>query len=156
MAQAAGMDALADRGEPLPALGGVPLAVKDVMVTSGVRTTAGSKILQNFIPSYDCTAVARLEAAGAVFFFSSRRRHTSWNCDWSSDVCSSDLALSAARASIHGALGLIGPERAARAGDFSRLLDELERGIQQENPVLGESFDKLQSKIGRASCRERV
>src|SRR5690348_8859203 len=60
------MDALADRGEPLPALGGVPLAVKDVMVTSGVRTTAGSKILQNFVPSYDCTAVARLEAAGAV------------------------------------------------------------------------------------------
>src|SRR5690348_3813555 len=60
------MDALADRGEPLPALGGVPLAVKDVMVTSGVRTTAGSRILQNFIPSYDCTAVARLEAAGAV------------------------------------------------------------------------------------------
>src|SRR5690348_7797554 len=60
------MDALADRGEPLPALGGVPLAVKDVMVTSGVRTTAGSKILQNFNPPYDCTAVARMEAAGAV------------------------------------------------------------------------------------------
>src|SRR5690348_12751425 len=60
------MDALADRGEPLPALGGVPLAVKDVMVTSGVRTTAGSRILQNFIPPYDCTAVARMEAAGAT------------------------------------------------------------------------------------------
>src|SRR5690349_11317040 len=60
------MDALADRGEPLPALGGVPLAVEDVMVTSGVRTTAGSKILEKYIPPYDCTAVARLEAAGAV------------------------------------------------------------------------------------------
>jgi aspartyl-tRNA(Asn)/glutamyl-tRNA(Gln) amidotransferase subunit A len=36
------------------------------MVTKGIRTTAGSKILQNFIPPYDCTAVARLEAAGAI------------------------------------------------------------------------------------------
>src|SRR5215472_2848822 len=36
------------------------------MVTKDVRTTAGSKILQNFVPPYDCTAVARLEAAGAV------------------------------------------------------------------------------------------
>jgi aspartyl-tRNA(Asn)/glutamyl-tRNA(Gln) amidotransferase subunit A len=37
-----------------------------VMVTKGVRTTAGSKILGNYVPPYDCTAVARLEAAGAV------------------------------------------------------------------------------------------
>lgn len=66
LAQAARMDALADRGEPLPTLGGVPLAIKDVMVTQGVRSTAGSKILGNFVPAYDCTAVARLEAAGAV------------------------------------------------------------------------------------------
>src|SRR5438876_4654171 len=36
------------------------------MVTKGVRTTAGSKILGNYVPPYDCTAVARLEAAGAV------------------------------------------------------------------------------------------
>ncbi|MGE5204509.1 MAG: Asp-tRNA(Asn)/Glu-tRNA(Gln) amidotransferase subunit GatA [Chlamydiota bacterium] len=66
LAQAAHIDALADKGEPLPPLGGVPVAIKDVMTTSGVRTTAGSKILENFVPSYDCTAVARLEAAGAV------------------------------------------------------------------------------------------
>jgi len=64
--QAARMDALADKGEPLPALGGVPVAIKDVMVTRGVRTTAGSKILENFVPPYDCTAVLRMEAAGAV------------------------------------------------------------------------------------------
>ena len=66
LAQAARMDSLVDKGEPLPPLGGVPLAIKDVMVTQGVRTTAGSKILGNFVPAYDCTAVARLEAAGAV------------------------------------------------------------------------------------------
>jgi len=65
-AQAERIDKLADAGEPLPPLGGVPVGIKDVMVTRGVRTTAGSKILDNFIPPYDCTAVARMEAAGAV------------------------------------------------------------------------------------------
>jgi aspartyl-tRNA(Asn)/glutamyl-tRNA(Gln) amidotransferase subunit A len=64
--QAARMDSLAAKGEELPPLGGVPVGIKDVMVTRGVRTTAGSKILGNYIPPYDCTAVARLEAAGAV------------------------------------------------------------------------------------------
>jgi len=66
LAKAVEMDALAARGEKLPPLGGVPVGIKDVMVTRGVRSTAGSKILGNYIPPYDCTAVARLEAAGAV------------------------------------------------------------------------------------------
>src|SRR5437868_13573676 len=66
LAQAAKIDSLADKGDALPPLAGVPVAIKDVMVTRGVRSTAGSKILNNFIPPYDCTAVARLEAAGAV------------------------------------------------------------------------------------------
>jgi aspartyl-tRNA(Asn)/glutamyl-tRNA(Gln) amidotransferase subunit A len=66
LAQASRMDAAAAQGETLPPLGGVPVAIKDVMVTRGLRTTAGSKILENYIPPYDCTAVARLEAAGAV------------------------------------------------------------------------------------------
>jgi len=66
LAQAAKIDAMADKGDPLPPLAGVPVGIKDVMVTNGVRSTAGSKILENFIPPYDCTAVARLEAAGAV------------------------------------------------------------------------------------------
>ena len=64
--QAARMDSLAAKGEELPPLGGVPVGIKDVLVTRGVRTTASSKILANYIPPYDCTAVARLEAAGAV------------------------------------------------------------------------------------------
>ena len=42
------------------------MGIKDVMVTKGLRSTAGSKILGNYVPPYDCTAVARLEAAGAV------------------------------------------------------------------------------------------
>jgi aspartyl-tRNA(Asn)/glutamyl-tRNA(Gln) amidotransferase subunit A len=66
MRTAAQIDALASKGEDLPSLAGVPVGIKDVMVTRGVRTTAGSKVLENFIPPYDCTAVARLEAAGAV------------------------------------------------------------------------------------------
>jgi aspartyl-tRNA(Asn)/glutamyl-tRNA(Gln) amidotransferase subunit A len=64
--QADRMDRMAAEGKVLPPLGGVPVAIKDVMSTRGVRTTAGSKILDNYIPPYDCTAVARLEAAGAV------------------------------------------------------------------------------------------
>lgn len=51
----------------LPALLGVPLALKDVLCTMGVQTTAGSQILKSFLPPYNATAVARLRAAGAVF-----------------------------------------------------------------------------------------
>src|SRR5436305_6345578 len=60
------VDASVDRGDALPPLGGVPIAIKDVMVMQGVRTTAGSKILGNYVPPYDCTAVSRLEQAGAI------------------------------------------------------------------------------------------
>src|SRR6185437_13537984 len=64
--QAGKIDEIADRGNPLPPLGGVPIAVKDVIVTHGDRTTAGSKVLGSYVPPYDATAVARLEAAGAI------------------------------------------------------------------------------------------
>ena len=66
LSQAKRIDELAAKGAELPPLAGVPVGIKDVMVTRGVRTTAGSKILGNFVPPYDCTAVARLEAAGAI------------------------------------------------------------------------------------------
>jgi aspartyl-tRNA(Asn)/glutamyl-tRNA(Gln) amidotransferase subunit A len=66
LTKASAIDALAARGEKLPPLAGVPVAIKDVMVTRGVRTTAGSRILGDYVPPYDCTAVARMEAAGAV------------------------------------------------------------------------------------------
>ena len=53
-------------GEEQHALAGVPIAVKDVMVTAGVPTTAGSRILEGWVPPYDATVVARLRAAGLV------------------------------------------------------------------------------------------
>src|SRR6266436_1885970 len=66
LAQADRVDALIATGRPLPPLAGVPVAIKDVISTRGVRTTCGSKILENYVPPYDATAVQRLEAAGAV------------------------------------------------------------------------------------------
>jgi aspartyl-tRNA(Asn)/glutamyl-tRNA(Gln) amidotransferase subunit A len=64
--QAQRIDALAAKGDPLPALAGVPVGIKDVLVMRGAPATAGSKILQGYCPPYDATAVAKLEAAGAV------------------------------------------------------------------------------------------
>jgi aspartyl-tRNA(Asn)/glutamyl-tRNA(Gln) amidotransferase subunit A len=64
--QADRVDAMVAAGRPLPALAGVPVAVKDVISTRGIRTTCSSKILANYVPPYDATAVTRLEAAGAV------------------------------------------------------------------------------------------
>lgn len=64
--QATRVDAAVKAGEKLGPLAGVPVAIKDVLTTRGVETTAGSKILKGYHPPYDATAVARMEAAGAV------------------------------------------------------------------------------------------
>jgi len=66
LAQAAKIDAMAAKGEALPVLAGVPVGIKDVLVMQGSPATAGSKILEGYLPPYDATAVKRLEAAGAV------------------------------------------------------------------------------------------
>ncbi|MGA3034204.1 MAG: Asp-tRNA(Asn)/Glu-tRNA(Gln) amidotransferase subunit GatA [Terracidiphilus sp.] len=66
LAQAERIDAMAAKGDPLPPLAGVPVGIKDVLVTKGAVSTAGSKILKGYHPPYDATVVARLEAAGAV------------------------------------------------------------------------------------------
>ncbi|MGH9684003.1 MAG: Asp-tRNA(Asn)/Glu-tRNA(Gln) amidotransferase subunit GatA [Candidatus Acidiferrales bacterium] len=65
-AQAERIDAVIARGEDLPALAGVPVALKDVLSSKGIRTTCGSKILENYTPPYDATAVAHLDRAGAI------------------------------------------------------------------------------------------
>ena len=63
---AAAIDQLAAQGGPLPPLAGVPIGVKDVLVMKGSPATAGSRILEGYMPPYDATVVKRLEAAGAV------------------------------------------------------------------------------------------
>jgi aspartyl-tRNA(Asn)/glutamyl-tRNA(Gln) amidotransferase subunit A len=64
--QAGRVDERAARGDELPPLAGIPVGIKDVLVMRGAPATAGSKILEGYRPPYDATAVARLEAAGAV------------------------------------------------------------------------------------------
>ena len=66
LAQAKAIDAKRARGEPLGALAGVPVALKDALCTSGIPTTSGSKILEGYVPPYDATVVARLKAADAL------------------------------------------------------------------------------------------
>jgi aspartyl-tRNA(Asn)/glutamyl-tRNA(Gln) amidotransferase subunit A len=59
-------DARRARGEATSPIDGVPLALKDIFLTKGVETTAGSRILAGFIPPFDATVVERLRGAGAV------------------------------------------------------------------------------------------
>ncbi|TDW31263.1 Asp-tRNA(Asn)/Glu-tRNA(Gln) amidotransferase subunit GatA [Cryobacterium psychrophilum] len=66
LATAARIDAQRAAGEELGPLAGVPIAIKDVLATRDMPTTAGSKILEGWVPPYDATVVARLRAAGLV------------------------------------------------------------------------------------------
>jgi aspartyl-tRNA(Asn)/glutamyl-tRNA(Gln) amidotransferase subunit A len=66
LAAAKRVDEALQRGEDGGALAGVPVAVKDVISTKGLRTTCGSRLLEKYIAPYDATAVVRLEKAGGV------------------------------------------------------------------------------------------
>src|SRR5260221_1726517 len=88
------------------------------------------------------------------FFFSSRRRHTRSLCDWSSDVCSSDL--------LHVPLQLRNPQQVPTPEQLEPLEFELQRymkhlhvGPYQALPQKWKDL-KAELEIGRASCRERV
>jgi len=63
-AQAQALDAAGP--DPAKPLWGVPLAIKDVICTKGLRTTCGSRILENFVPPYDAFVITKLREAGAV------------------------------------------------------------------------------------------
>src|SRR5689334_24764776 len=95
------------------------------------------------------------------FFFSSRRRHTRWYCDWSSDVCSSELSLilrayGLVDSQLIGAPSWLNTEhynidaRTTAPADGPESLMPMVRGL------LVERFRLKAHKIGRASCRERV
>ena len=66
LAAAEQVDRKVAAGDDAGPLAGVPVALKDVIVTKGVRTTCGSRLLERYIPPYDATAVIRLEQAGGI------------------------------------------------------------------------------------------
>ena len=66
LARAKEIDDRRAAGKPVGKLGGLPVAIKDVLCTQGVKTTCASKILENFVPPYDATVIEKLKAADAV------------------------------------------------------------------------------------------
>src|SRR5437762_9025586 len=86
-----------------------------------------------------------------MFFFSSRRRHTRYIGDWSSDVCSSDLGDAVAAAPDAGAGDAVAHYPASDGVTSTQILT-LVRGARSS---LGEVAEMLSAEIGRASCRER-
>src|SRR5688572_31618888 len=97
----------------------------------------------------------RIRRGARLFFFSSRRRHTRFDCDWSSDVCSSDLtpcasvkATSCTKARRSAALNA--------TPSASRYVAPHAKGWSPTTARKRMRTDRSEREIGRASCRERV
>ena len=119
LARAAALDARRASGEPLGALHGVPIALKDLLWTEGVVTSCGTRVLADWIPGEDATVVQRLKAAGAVILgkvkltegaFSNHHPDVEppvnpWAADRWTGVSSSGSGVSVAAGLAYGALG---------------------------------------------------
>src|SRR5689334_24722167 len=115
------------------------------------------------IASSSRPSTSRFRTTGTVgwgsFFFSSRRPHTRWNCDWSSDVCSSDLR----RLARHEDIAVAEPVLAESPRLSNADLIEIANTRSEQHLIaiagrwwLQEVVTDALLEIGRASCRERV
>ena len=77
LAEAKRADERLKSGDDSPLLG-IPIALKDIFLTEGVPTTCASKILGNFVPPYDGTAVTKLKSSGAVFVGKTNMANSPW------------------------------------------------------------------------------
>lgn len=102
-------------GQYLGPLHGIPIGLKDIFYTKGLRTTAGSPIYADFIPDYDATSVRKLREAGAIILGKAQTTefaalkpsptHNPWNLDHTPGGSSSGSAAAVAAAMCPGALG---------------------------------------------------
>ncbi len=103
------------RGQYRGSLHGIPIGIKDIFYTAGLKTTAGSPIYANFVPDYDATAVQRLKDAGAIILGKAQTTefaaltpsptHNPWNLEHTPGGSSSGSAAAVAAAMCPGALG---------------------------------------------------
>lgn len=113
--QAAALDAELEAGKRRGQLHGIPVGIKDIFYTAGVRTEAGSKSWAGFVPSFDAAAVARLKEAGAVIlgkthttefaFMDPAPSRNPWNTEHTPGGSSSGSAAAVASGMCFAALG---------------------------------------------------
>ena len=103
------------QGHMVGALAGVPMGLKDIIYTAGIRTTAGSRVYANFVPAYDATVTVRLKQAGAIILGKTvttefatadpSPTRNPWNIEHTPGGSSSGSAASVAARMIPAALG---------------------------------------------------
>src|SRR5205085_6842769 len=106
--------------------------------------------------NYDYVLCLRVDLLLCIFFFSSRRRHTRFDCDWSSDVCSSDLYAIQQPSHAH----VVESKRGVDCGAGSAAESRSDRWSSPANAhrshLCWPTPRRWSRQIGRASCRERV